>query len=55
MDAQVARSGDAFTVALDLRTAVIGAVSLRLNEPTLPWPPLDEQIDRFLRGLVGLT
>src|SRR6201999_3593998 len=55
MDAGVASPGDAATVALDLRTAVIGMLSLRINEPDLPWPPFPEQADRFLAKLVGLT
>jgi AcrR family transcriptional regulator len=55
MDAGVAPPGDAATVALDLRTAVIGMLSLRINEPDLPWPPFPEQADRFLAKLVGLT
>jgi hypothetical protein len=38
-----------------LRTAVIGMLSLRINEPDLLWPPLAEQADRFLAKLVGLT
>jgi hypothetical protein len=44
----------AATVALDLRTAVIGMLSLRINESDLPWPPFPEQADRFLSRLVGL-
>ena len=55
MDAGVASPGDAATVALDLRTAVIGMLSLRINEPDLPWPPFPEQADRFLAKLVGLV
>ena len=55
MDAGLAPSGDAATVALDLRTAVIGMLSLRINEPDLPWPPFPEQADRFLSKLVGLA
>ncbi|TCC46314.1 TetR/AcrR family transcriptional regulator [Kribbella pittospori] len=54
MDAGLATRGDAEIVSLDLRTAVHGAVSLRVNEPELPWPPLDEQVDRFLVKLVGV-
>lgn len=54
MDAGLAPDGDAATVALDLRTAVHGAVSLRVNQPELPWPPLEEQVDRFLTKLVGV-
>ncbi|WP_327000045.1 TetR/AcrR family transcriptional regulator [Dactylosporangium sp. NBC_01737] len=54
MDAGLAPAGDALTVALDLRAAVVGTLSLRINEPGLPWPPLAEQVGRFLTGLVGL-
>src|ERR1039457_1561971 len=45
MDAGVALPGESATVALDLRTAVIGMLSLRINEPDLPWPPFPEQAD----------
>ena len=55
MDAGLAPPADAATVALDLRTAVIGMLSRRINEPDLPWPPFPEQADRFLTKLVGLT
>jgi AcrR family transcriptional regulator len=55
MDAGVAPPGDAAIVALDLRTAVIGMLSLRINEPDLPWPPFAEQADRFLAKIVGLA
>ena len=54
MDAGLAPPGDAKTVSLDLRTAVHGAVSVRVNQPELPWPPLEEQLDRFLVKLVGI-
>ncbi|MFF1873911.1 TetR/AcrR family transcriptional regulator [Kitasatospora herbaricolor] len=54
MDAGLAPRGDAETVSLDLRTAVHGAVSLRVNQPELTWPPLEEQVDRFLTKLVGV-
>jgi hypothetical protein len=30
-------------------------LSLRINEPDLPWPPFPEQADRFLAKLVGLA
>jgi AcrR family transcriptional regulator len=46
MDAGVAPPGDAATVAM---------LSLRINEPDLPWPPFPEQADRFLAKLVGLA
>jgi hypothetical protein len=32
-----------------------GALSLRINEPDLPWPPFPEQADRFLAKVVGLA
>ncbi|MEV4757040.1 TetR/AcrR family transcriptional regulator [Micromonospora sp. NPDC049559] len=54
MDAGLAPADDAATVAIDLRTAVNGMLSLRLNEPDLPWPPAHEQVDRFLTKLVGI-
>ncbi|MFI0449716.1 TetR/AcrR family transcriptional regulator [Actinomadura sp. 6N118] len=54
MDAGLAPADDAATVALDLRAAVHGAVSIRVNEPGLALPPLDDQIDRFLVKLVGV-
>jgi AcrR family transcriptional regulator len=61
MDAGLAPAGDAAVVALDLRAAVHGAVSIHINEPEsdLPLPesdlPLADQIDRFLVKLVGVT
>ncbi|MDX6314654.1 MAG: hypothetical protein QOF84_2183 [Streptomyces sp.] len=55
MDAGLAPAGDAATVSLDLRTAVHGAVSMRVNMPDLPLPPLDEQVERFLAKLVGVA
>jgi hypothetical protein len=30
-------------------------ISLRINEPSLPWPSLAEQTDRFLTRIVGLS
>lgn len=54
MDAGLAPADDAGTVALDLRAAVHGAVSMRVNQPDLPWPPLDEQLDRYLTKIVGV-
>jgi AcrR family transcriptional regulator len=54
MDAGLAPAGDAAAISLDLRAAVHGAVSIRLNEPGLPWPPLEDQVERFLTKLVGI-
>jgi AcrR family transcriptional regulator len=55
MDAGLAPVDDAPTVAIDLRTAVNGMLAQRINEPDLPWPPAEAQIDRFLTKLVGLA
>jgi len=55
MDAGLAPADDAAAVALDLRAAVHGAVSLRVNSPGNEFPPLEDQIDRFLVKLVGVT
>jgi AcrR family transcriptional regulator len=55
MDAGLAPPDDAATVTIDLRTAVNGMLAQRINEPDLPWPPVEEQLDRFLTKLVGLT
>jgi AcrR family transcriptional regulator len=54
MDAGLAPADDAAVVAFDLRAAVHGTVSMRVNQPDLPWPPLEEQVDRFLVKLVGV-
>jgi AcrR family transcriptional regulator len=58
MDAGLAPADDAAAVALDLRAAVHGAVSIRLNqskESGRQWPPLEEQVERFLVKLVGVA
>lgn len=54
MDAGLAPADDAAMVSLDLRAAVHGAVSMRVNQPDVPWPPLEEQVERFLTKLVGV-
>jgi AcrR family transcriptional regulator len=54
MDLGRAPVDDAATVALDLQAAVHGAVSMRVNEPARDWPPLEEQVTRFLEKLVGV-
>lgn len=55
MAAGLAPTDEAATVTLDLRTAVNGMLTQRINEPDLAWPPAEEQIDRFLIKLVGLA
>jgi len=32
--------------------AVHGVISMRLHHPHLPWPPIEEQLDRFLAKLL---
>jgi AcrR family transcriptional regulator len=54
MDAGLAPADNAASVALDLRAAVHGTVSMRVNQPDLPWPSLEEQVERFLTKLVGV-
>ncbi|WP_433195310.1 hypothetical protein ACQP1G_40990 [Nocardia sp. CA-107356] len=49
-DAGSAPADDPVSVMLDLRAAVHGAVSMRLNEPGRSWPPLADQIE-----LVGIA
>jgi AcrR family transcriptional regulator len=53
--AGVAPAGDVDAIALDLRTAVHGMVSMRLNQPFIEWPTLEQQLDRFLAKLVGIS
>ncbi|NUR24734.1 MAG: TetR/AcrR family transcriptional regulator [Catenulispora sp.] len=55
MDAGLAPAGDATETAIDLRTAVNGMLAQRINEPDLPWPPAEQQLDRFLVKLVGIS
>jgi AcrR family transcriptional regulator len=55
MTAGLIPADDPALVALDLRAAVHGAVSMRLNQPDHPWPPLAEQVERFLVKLVGVA
>ncbi|WP_026410778.1 TetR/AcrR family transcriptional regulator [Actinomadura oligospora] len=56
MDAGVAPSDDdAAVVSLDLRAAVHGVISMRVNQPDFPWPPFEDQVDRFLTKLVGVS
>jgi AcrR family transcriptional regulator len=45
---------DPATTAVDLRTAVNGMLSARVNAPDDPWPPVEAQLDRYLTRLVGL-
>lgn len=55
IDAGLAPPADAAVLALDLRTAIHGMASLRINQPDFPWPPAATQLDRFLAHLVGIA
>jgi AcrR family transcriptional regulator len=55
MEAGLASMDDAAAVAFDLRAAVHGVLSMRVNQPDLDWPPLGEQVDRYLVKLVGIA
>lgn len=48
MAAGAIAAGEPVAVALLLWTSVHGIVSLRLSEPTFPWPPLDAQVEHML-------
>jgi AcrR family transcriptional regulator len=54
IDAGVAPPGNAGIMALDLRTAIHGMASLRINQPDFPRSDLEEQVERFLTRLVGI-
>lgn len=54
MQAGVAPSGDPHRVATGVWAALHGIVTLRVSVPGFPWPPLHQQVDDVLRGLVGL-
>ena len=54
IDSGLAPPGDAASIAFDLRTAIHGMTCQRINQPDSPWPPYQQQIDRFLAALVGL-
>ena len=54
MKAGLAPPGDPLRVAIGIWTALHGIVSLRASLPQFPWPPLQQQVDDALHGLVGL-
>lgn len=51
----LAPAGDPFRVATNVWAALHGIVSLRSVSTAFPWPPLGEQVDDVLRGLVGVS
>jgi len=54
MRAGLAPAGDPQRVATNVWTALHGIVSLRGASPAFPWPPLEQQVDDVLYGMVGL-
>ncbi len=54
ISAGLAPPADPARVALSVWTALHGLVSLRSSIPRFPWPPLAQQVDDVLIGLVGL-
>lgn len=54
IDEGSAPPGDAARIATNMWSAMHGAVTLRRSSPPFPWPPLEQQIDDLLTGLVGL-
>lgn len=54
IDIGAAPPADPFHTATNLWTALHGIVTLRASAPGFAWPPLLDQIDDMLRGLVGL-
>jgi AcrR family transcriptional regulator len=54
MDTGAVPAADPARVALNVWTALHGLLSLRSSIPQFPWPPLTQQVDDVLRGLVGL-
>ena len=47
------RSDEAHTVTLCLWASLHGLVSLRLDRPSFPWPPIDELVDHVTQRLTG--
>jgi hypothetical protein len=45
---------DTRIVATSLWSSLHGVLSLRLNRPRFPWPPLDQLVDITVQRLVGL-
>jgi AcrR family transcriptional regulator len=54
MRAGAAPIGDPGRAAIGVWTALHGIVSLRGSSPYFPWPPLEEQVDEVLTGLLRL-
>jgi AcrR family transcriptional regulator len=54
MDSGDAPRDDPETVTLDLRAAVQGMLSMRVNEPGASWGSVAQQVERFLVKIVGI-
>ncbi len=51
MDAGCFGPYDPWLIALTLWTSVHGIVSLRIAEPDMPWPPIDDQLEMMFQTL----
>jgi AcrR family transcriptional regulator len=49
-----ADQADPFRLATLVWAAAHGLVSLRINRPNFPWPPIDEAVDEAVTRLVGI-
>jgi len=54
MDGGTAPAGNAVRVSTNVWTALHGAVTLRQSVPTFPWPPIADEVEDILVGLVGI-
>ncbi len=54
MDGGAAPKGDAMRAATSIWAALHGAVTLRQSVPTFPWPPIADEVEDILVGLVGI-
>lgn len=54
IQAGLAPPGDPLRAAIGIWTALHGIVTLRASVPNFPWPPLSQQVDDVLSGLVRL-
>ncbi|HXM57806.1 MAG TPA: TetR/AcrR family transcriptional regulator [Candidatus Dormibacteraeota bacterium] len=54
MDAGLAPRTDLFLATTCLIAALHGVVTLRINRPSFPWPPVEDLVDHLLASQVGL-
>jgi AcrR family transcriptional regulator len=54
MESGLAPRDNPAVVATSLWAGLHGIVDLRVGKPGFPWPPVEDLVDRMLRGLVGV-